>query len=286
MHSSRSLICQFIGLLASTSSASEPANFQVPFEIGFQDTNQFNFSVFHLDSFLAVSSNLFQVEQDNISITFVQEQTDISTDTINIDVGFVVTVNTWAEEALIRGFDEDAYRDQLEAAENMPSVIKISIKHNDSCPDAMYATFYHFEMKCQWLCDHLSVYNNASNECEPTADMVSIVYKDARLKYAGYGGGAGVAVSVLALVIYVIRWSDIDIRKTEKARESREKVQSGTECELQKTRKPEITSNAVLEHGDHDDDHDDALSADQIAFSVRESPSQEIKMVDNELTCS
>jgi len=246
----------------SSTVTAQHVDYRVPFEIGFQATNQFNFSVFHLDAFLTVSSNLFQVEQDNISISFVKEQTDISTDTVNIDVGFVVTVNTRSEEARIRDFDEDAYRDELKAAQGMPSVIKISNKelNGDSCADAMYATFYRSALECEWLCDHRSVFNNASDECESTANMRSVVYEDARFKYAGYGGGAGVAVTVLALVAYVIRWSGADIRKSRA-----EKAAANTECKLQQSSKAEITSNAVLEHGDYDD----AVSADKVTLSVK-----------------
>ena len=49
---------------------------------------------------------------------------------------------------------------------NLPHIIGIESKY-ESCSDGKYSTFYHYDIECQWLCDHLTIYNNNTNECNP-----------------------------------------------------------------------------------------------------------------------
>lgn len=139
------------------------ATFAVPFEISFEDVDQFKFNSYYLKWFIQATSTYFSVETDNVTIAFTRDlhMKDF------IDVGFTINTNSFSEEYAVRkrGKDIKDYRKYLiDAVYGLPPIIGITPKYQ-SCPTGKYSTFYHYDIECQWLCDHTSVYNADTNEC-------------------------------------------------------------------------------------------------------------------------
>ena len=172
--------------------------FSVPFEISFSNVNQFSFTINYLENFVESTSSFFQIENKNLTISFVKE---ISM-TNYIDVGFTIAVNTINEENRIRSINIESYRSYLINSNDLPQIVGIESKWQ-ICSNGKYSTFYHYNIECQWLCDYLSVYNNNTNQCNlmtNTSSIIQIVENNtSRFMYIGY-----ISSAIFTLFFYII----------------------------------------------------------------------------------
>merc|ERR1740123_2457981 len=196
-----------LGLCVKKVNGQYDAVFAIPFEISFERTNEFDFSMNHLENFMFSSSVFFGVNEANISIAFVKEDDQTNN---YIDVGMTVSVISLEEEKRVRDKEMNEYRTNLTVSyPTMPTIIGMDLR-NEDCSQGKYATFYHFDVDCQWLCDHESFYNNETNQCHaiPSNASSSVQTMESNTKrFVLIGFGSSVALTLLLLLLFgVCAW--------------------------------------------------------------------------------
>jgi len=180
----------------TTDTQSWSAVFRVPFEISFRNTDSFTFNLDYLDSFIAACSTFFQVHDENITVSYIQELRYIE---YYIKLGFTVSANSYDEEERIQSADLYTFRSQLLLNQNLPIIIGIESKYH-VCSNGQYSTFYHYDIECQWLCAESAIYNNQTNECESVTGTVYATETNlSRFLYIGYASSALITLFFSAL---------------------------------------------------------------------------------------
>lgn len=174
----------------SYSNADYKAIFKVPFEIIFSNVNEFRFNIDYLENFIEATSFFFSVQNDNITISFIRSMS--GSNNTYIHIGFTVNVITSNNENRIRDSNSLLYHTWLLSRNNLPNIIGINAKYR-SCSYGKYSTFYHDDIKCQWICDHLSIYINQTSACRLISNSTNEIYikeqphNQHQIKFIGYG---------------------------------------------------------------------------------------------------
>merc|ERR1740123_715200 len=250
-----------LGLCVKKVNGQYDAVFAVPFEISFERTNEFDFSMNHLENFMFSSSVFFGVNEANISIAFVKEDDQTNN---YIDVGMTVSVISLEEEKRVRDKEMNEYRTNLTVSyPTMPTVIGMDLQ-NEDCSQGKYATFYHFDVDCQWLCDHESFYNNETNQCHAIPSNASSIVQTMEnntKRFVLIGFGSSVALTLLLLLLFgFCAWI-----KTVKSSKTYKKSMNETR-----------QSNYFYDNESNQQD-EEGLDADNIALSVKSTRSNSIE---------
>ena len=262
-------MCAIIVVIAlfAAGSCAQNAVFAVPFEISFEGTNGFDFSMNHLEHFLYSSSVFFGVNEANVSIAFIKEG---EANNNYIDVGLAVSVISLDEEKRIRGKEMDEYRTNLsDSCPAMPTIIGMDLKFGDEdCASGQYSTFYHYDVHCQWLCDDESFYVNETNQCHAiptnaTSIIQTVEGNTRRFIVFGYIGSA--AFSFLLFLFFGIC---VCIKK-------RKSSKSTKKSKNKKQQKPKLDTRESKYFYD-DEDASEEVKPEQIALSVKSTRSNSV----------
>merc|ERR1740123_538701 len=255
-----------IGLIMTATNGQYDALFAVPFEISFEGTNGFDFSMDHLEDFMYSSSVFFGVKEANISIAFMKEDDETNN---YIDVGMTVSAISLEEEKRVRDKEMNEYRTNLTVSHpTMPTIIGMDLR-NEDCSQGKYATFYHFDVDCQWLCDHETFYNNETNQCHAIPSNVSSIVQTMESntkRFVLIGFGSSAALTLLLLLLFgICVWI-----KTAKSSKTSKKSTNGT-SEL------EMRQSKYFYDNESNQQDEEGLDADNIALSVKSTRSNSIE---------